>query len=291
MGFEYFYEDQADQFSFYRIPKVLFTDIRFQAISTEAKVLYGLLLDRVSLSRQNGWIDEEGRVYIIFTLKAVMAAMGCGKGSATKYLRELESLDLIERIKQGLCKPAIIYVKNFSQEQNLSFQRTNNWSSGGTECGIQEDQKLVSNNTEINNTEFNNTNHILSADEERMRYEDYLNEQLSISILKQSNPYETETIDGIVDLMVDVLCSKKQTIRISGEEKPISVVKSRFMKLNYSHIEYVMKCLHDNTTKVKNIKQYLLATLYNAPSTISSYYQAEVNHDMATGWNQEEGYV
>lgn len=66
MGFDYFYEDQSQQFAFYRIPKVLFTDARFQGISTEGKVLYGLLLDRVSLSRDNGWIDEEGRVYIIF---------------------------------------------------------------------------------------------------------------------------------------------------------------------------------------------------------------------------------
>ena len=122
MGFDYFYEDQTQQFAFYRIPKVLFTDARFQGISTEGKVLYGLLLDRVSLSRDNGWIDEEGRVYIIFTLTSIREAMNCSEKSAIKYLSELEEFGLIERIKQGLGKPALIYVKNFLDQQNLQVR-------------------------------------------------------------------------------------------------------------------------------------------------------------------------
>ena len=84
MAFDYFYEEQSQQFAFYRIPKVLFTDNRFQKISTEGKVLYGLLLDRVSLSRENGWIDEEGRVYIIFTLNAIRQARTCAETSAIR---------------------------------------------------------------------------------------------------------------------------------------------------------------------------------------------------------------
>ena len=122
MAFDYFYGAQSQQFAFYRIPKVLFTDNRFQNISTEGKVLYGLLLDRVSLSMENGWIDDEGRVYIIFTLTSIRQAMSCAEKSAIKYLTELEEFGLIERIRQGFGKPALIYVKNFIDQQNLQVK-------------------------------------------------------------------------------------------------------------------------------------------------------------------------
>lgn len=108
MAFDYFYGAQSQQFAFYRIPKVLFTDNRFQNISTEGKVLYGLLLDRVSLSMENGWIDDEGRVYIIFTLTTIRQAMNCAEKSAIKYLTELEEFGLIERIRQGFGKGDVI---------------------------------------------------------------------------------------------------------------------------------------------------------------------------------------
>ena len=105
MAFDYFYGAQSQQFAFYRIPKVLFTDNRFQNISTEGKVLYGLLLDRVSLSMENGWIDDEGRVYIIFTLTSIRQAMNCAEKSAIKYLTELEEfiLDVVCSKRKIIC--------------------------------------------------------------------------------------------------------------------------------------------------------------------------------------------
>ena len=283
MTFDYFYEEQSQQFAFYRIPKVLFTDNRFQKISTEGKVLYGLLLDRVSLSRENGWIDEEGRVYIIFTLNAIRQAMNCAEKSAIKYLTELEDFGLIERIRQGLGKPAIIYVKNFIDQYNLQVKTCNNSSSGPVEVPVQDQYNLQPNYTNNNNTDFNNTNPILSGDEERMGYEMFLKDQLDVEILKQEYPYDKEMIDGILEMILDVLCSKRKMIRIAGDDKPVNVVKGRFMKLTIEHIRYVMTCLQENTTKIRSIKQYMLAALYNAPSTIDGYYRAEVNHDMATG--------
>ena len=283
MTFDYFYEEQSQQFAFYRIPKVLFTDNRFQKISTEGKVLYGLLLDRVSLSRENGWIDEEGRVYIIFTLNAIRQAMNCAEKSAIKYLTELEDFGLIERIRQGLGKPAIIYVKNFIDQYNLQVKTCNNSSSGPVEVPVQDQYNLQPNYTNNNNTDFNNTNPILSGDEERMGYEMFLKDQLDVEILKQEYPHDREMIDGILELILDVLCSKRKMIRIAGDDKPVNVVKGRFMKLTIEHIRYVMSCLQENTTKIRSIKQYMLAALYNAPSTIDGYYRAEVNHDMATG--------
>lgn len=283
MAFDYFYEEQSQQFAFYRIPKVLFTDNRFQKISTEGKVLYGLLLDRVSLSRENGWIDEERRVYIIFTLNAIRQAMNCAEKSAIKYLTELEDFGLIERIRQGLGKPAIIYVKNFIDQYNLQVKTCNNSSSGPVEVPVQDQYNLQPNYTNNNNTDFNNTNPILSGDAERMGYEQFLKDQLDVEILKQEYLYDKEMIDGILELILDVLCSKRKMIRIAGDDKPVNVVKGRFMKLTIEHIRYVMTCLQENTTKIRSIKQYMLAALYNAPSTIDGYYRAEVNHDMATG--------
>lgn len=101
-------------FSFYRIPKQLFSGARFSGISTEAKLLYGILLDRMSLSLKNKWLDDAGRVYIIFPLEEVMTALGCADNKATKLLRELENkAGLIERKRRGLGKPSLIYLKNF----------------------------------------------------------------------------------------------------------------------------------------------------------------------------------
>lgn len=283
MEFGYFSEVQAEQFPFFRMPKVMFGDRLFKGISRDGKVLYGLLLDRVSLSRENGWIDDEGHVYVIFTLESIQMTMDCSDKSATKYLSELEGFGLIERIRRGQGNPDIIYVKNFSDPKNLQVKTRNNFSSGIVKSPVQDSYNLRPNYTNNNNTEFNNTNPILSADEERMGYEAYLNEQLGIEALKADYPYDTGILDGIRELILDVICSKKKTIVIAGDEKPVNVVKGRFMKLDMEHIRYVMNCLQESTAKIRNIKQYLLAALYNAPATIDSYYRAEVSHDMAEG--------
>lgn len=112
--FDYFYGQQADQFSFYRVPKVLFTEDCFWNVSTDAKLLYGILLDRMNLSARNGWLDKEGRVYIIFTIDEIKSSLGCAEKKAVKLLDELEKkCGLIERKRQGLGKPNLIYVKNF----------------------------------------------------------------------------------------------------------------------------------------------------------------------------------
>ena len=140
-----------------------------------------------------------------------------------------------------------------------------------------------------NNTEMSDTDLFSSADgrSEEMRtrasYEEYFRDALEIDFLKQSNPGERETLDGILDLIVDTCCANKPWILISGDKKPAEVVKSRFMKLTSSHIEYVLQCLSDNTTRIRNVNQYLLATLFNAPTTISPYYRSWVNNDMANG--------
>lgn len=119
MQYEYFYGTQAEQFSFYRIPKALFTEPNFRELSTDAKVLYGILLDRMSLSLKNQWLDAQNKVYIIFTVEEIMDALNCANQKATRLMVELEKqAGLIERKRQGLGRPNLIYVKNFAATIN-----------------------------------------------------------------------------------------------------------------------------------------------------------------------------
>lgn len=119
MQYQYFYGAQAEQFSFYRIPKALFTEPNFRELSTDAKVLYGILLDRMSLSLKNQWLDAQNKVYIIFTVEEIMDALNCANQKATRLMVELEKqAGLIERKRQGLGRPNLIYVKNFAATIN-----------------------------------------------------------------------------------------------------------------------------------------------------------------------------
>ena len=297
--YDYFYGAEAEQFSFYRIPKVLFTEERFKSISAEAKVLYGLLLDRMSLSAKNGWLDEKGRVYIIFTIEDIMASMGCANQKAGKLLYELESNShLIERRRQGLGKPNLIYVKNFVLPSESQFKKCENHDSGDVIITDQESLKSHTNNTENNNTDFSDTDSFLftsfrkdherepkrSEADQRDKYRNLIMENISYETLLLDFPYDRDTLSEILELMVDVVCTTKSTVRISGDDKPAEVVKSQFLKLDSEHIRFVMDGLKENTTRIRNMRQYLLATLYNAPLTIGNYYRSLVKHDMSRGF-------
>ena len=120
---DYYYGIEAEQFSFYRVPRLLIKDERFKKLSSDAKLLYGLMLDRMSLSIKNKWFDDNNRAYIIYTINSIMEDLGCGKEKAVKVLAELDNtkgIGLVEKVRRGLGKPDIIYVKNFaSPEGNL----------------------------------------------------------------------------------------------------------------------------------------------------------------------------
>lgn len=111
-------------------------------------------------------------------------------------------------------------------------------------------------------------------------YAELIKDNLELDILRERHPYDRELIDGIFDLILEIVLCRSDNIIIASNKYPAALVKGKFLKLNSSHIEYALDCMKANTTKVHNIKKYLLATLFNAPSTISGYYQAEVNHDM-----------
>lgn len=409
--FDYFTGMEAEQYSFYRVPKVLFTEPCFKALSCEAKVLYGLMLDRMSLSIKNRWLDSEDRVYIIFTVEEIAELMNCGTQKAVKLVKELDSnngIGLIEKKRLGLGKPNVIYVKNFmlrevpdqkpmdscadlqseqknyrkcadlqseqgnheecanlqseaenrektgtflncenhhsgvvkttiqdygeSQFQNSEnhnsrmvettnpefpesqFQNSENHHSRIVEITKPEYPKSQSNNTDINNTDFseneysdtessetdfNETDNILSnlshlsvrktagmidMVEEMEAYRKIIRENISYECFEDSRYRQQEEVDELVELMVEVMVMPdNSTVRIGGVDKPVVIVKNRFMKVEHGHIEYVVGCLEKNTSKVGNIRAYLLTTLYNSTMTIENYYRAEVNHDMYGG--------
>ena len=221
------------------------------------------------------------------TIDSIEQALGRCHQKSCKVLKELVNFGLVEQKKQGLGKPTKLYVHNFVRVWDSNLQKYETHTHGSMRDIPAEVCDSYSNNTEKNNTDLSDTNPILSGrdedKDERSAYREYLLSQLDMAILYERYPYDRETLDSILDMMLDVICSKRKTIRIAGDDKPVSVVKSQFMKLNSMHIEYVMDCLKNNPAKVRNIKQYLLATLYNAPITMQSYYQAWVNNDMAEG--------
>ena len=321
--FRYFYGEEADMHSFYRIPKLLFTNDYFKALSNDAKILYGLMLDRMSLSVKNQWFDEENKAYIYFSVEDIMELLNCGKNKAVKIMQELDDetgIGLIEKRRQGFGKVNIIYVKTFMPEKteeksledelkkfkkqtseeneestevyNSNFMKSQNQTSRSPENKLQEVYISNPNNTNLSDTEMNDnkSNQIVSADENRsdgdnsteeyQAYEKLVKETVDYESLEVTHHDDMRQVDEIVNLIVETVMCKNDKILIASNWYPASLVKKKFLMLTYSHIEYVLHCMRGNTTKVKNIKKYLLAALFNAPSTMNGYYQAEVNHDM-----------
>ena len=215
---------------------------------------------------------------------------------AISLLDELENkVNLIERKRQGLGKPNLIYVKNFSSVDfsvEIHFLKCQNNTSGDVKTTPVEVSKSHRNNTDISDTEFSDTDSFLSSDGERWEtdelqdrafYERYFRERFNMEFLLRKYPDEEEVLNEMLSLVVDTVCSKRKTIRIASDDKPLEVVKSVFMKLDREHISFVLDSMKENTTLIRNMKQYLLAALYNAPMTINSHYSSLVQHHMATG--------
>lgn len=415
--FDFFRGMDAEQYTFYRIPKILFTAEYFRPLSCEAKVLYGLLLDRMGLSIKNRWLDEEDRVYIIFKIEEIVELMNCGSQKAVKLLKELDTdkgMGLIEKKRLGLGKPNVIYVKNFILQQDgdsgetfaeeasnindcenqnseimeisdqeictsesRSFRENGftmagnmtqeyikpqklaygesyaseilegynqecpepqsgksethnsrmidnidqdslkspsrifeNYNSGMMKTTILEFPKSPSNNTNISETDISKNEYsetdfkepesvseessflnLIQSNqniydrvemlEKMVFYRDVIRENISYKCFQDERYHRKDEVDELVELMVEVMVMPDDVkIRIAGAEKPAAIVKSRFMKLNQGHMEYIMSCLGANTKKVGNIRSYLLTVLYNATLTVNNYYMAEVNHDL-----------
>jgi len=376
--FDYFYGSQSEQFSFFRLPKIIVRDEKFKKISSDAKILYGIMLDRMSLSRENHWVDDQNRVYIIFTLNEVMKEFECCKRKAVSLMAELDSksgIGLIEKKKQGLGRPDLIYLKNFivpmdysnlttaeetveesvgkvlhlksgkemhlqdgeemhlqggeemhlqdgeemhlqdgeemhlqdgeemhlqdGEEMHLQDGKNMHFQSGkemhlqdSKDVHLQSGMGVQPNNTNNNNTDSKDTESInpinLNNNEDGSDMID-----LYRRIVKQNICYDSlyenvsimkrRMLDEIVELMIEVLVVNRKSMRIAGAEYPYPLVKSRFMCIGQDHVEYVLDCLDQTSTKIGNVKAYILTSLFNATATIDTYYTSLVHHDMVEG--------
>ena len=251
MTLDYFYGQAGELFSFYRIPKALFQEPRFQSLSTDAKTLYGILLDRMSLSVKNGWLDKQNRVFILFTIEDVKRVLCCADNKATKLLRELEKFGLIERKRRGQGKPSLVYVKNFSAESSKeSVKNRDNDDSCGFKIACQDPAKSRCNKTKENDTEMSETDLFYSEESDgmskRTQLEEYFSQSLEVELLLRLCPDDEDIIYQIVDLLVDTCATKRKMLRVAGDDRPAEIVRSRFMKLNADHIKFVLKCLAEN---------------------------------------------
>ena len=385
LKFDYYYGVQSEQFSFYRIPRLLIKDQHFKGLSSDAKLLYGLMLDRMALSMKNHWLDNENRAYIIYSISNVMEDINCSKPTCVKIMKELDSFGLIERKRKGLGKPDIIYVKNFAVLEDSQEQDEESSDSADT---FEENKPVMSNENitsegkqdelpEVKDFNFNNeayglemvetgeifkekeqispnvgVNSGISKKSELPEVKDFnfWNEKTLTSGGKESLPLEVKNLapnynnnnydnqsynyiiqsyqsnlssqadqackdeidtigntdayiqqikknldydfymtndvaymdkDLLKELFViicDVVCTKSETIKISGYVYSCDYVRSKFLRLTSNHVMYVMDCIKNTTTKIANIKAYLLVALFNAPSTIDHYYQQEIRH-------------
>ncbi len=304
----YFYGDEAEEFIYFKIPRLLITDQKFKHVSTDAKLLYGMLLDRMGLSVKNNWCDDSGRVYIYYTLDEICEDMCCGRDKAMKLLAELDKgkgIGLIERVRQGQGRPTKIYVKRFttratppksappppdiflpgSEVEKNHPQTSEKSTSRGRKKPRQGVDFSDPNHTEGTQTDFNQPYPSIppqrppAADMGTDRYEqrEEVKENIGFDNLQRAHPYDD--VESLLELMVDVLCSTAPTMRIGGEALPTEVVKQRFRTLDSTHIEYIMEAMSQTTTKINNIRAYLLTALYNAPVTMGPYYSAAVRHD------------
>ena len=385
LKFDYYYGVQSEQFSFYRIPRLLIKDQHFKGLSSDAKLLYGLMLDRMALSMKNHWLDNENRAYIIYSISNVMEDINCSKPTCVKIMKELDSFGLIERKRKGLGKPDIIYVKNFavledSQEQdeessdaadtfeeNKPVMSNENITSEGKQDELPEvkdfnfnneayglemvetgeifkEKEQISPNVGVNSgiskkselpevKDFNfwNEKTLTSGGKESLPLEvknlapnynnnnynnqsyNYINQSYQSNLSSQADQACNDEIDTIGNtdayiqqikknldydfymtndvaymdkdllkelfvIICDVVCTKSETIKISGYVYSCDYVRSKFLRLTSNHVMYVMDCIKNITTKIANIKAYLLVALFNAPSTIDHYYQQEVRH-------------
>ena len=311
---EYFYGDEAEQFIYFRIPRQLITDPRFKHLSTDAKLLYGMLLDRMSLSVKNGWYDEDGRVYIYYTVEEICTDMNCGRDKAMKMLADLDTkkgVGLINRIKQGQGKPTKLYVRRFTTgsvppqpprpetpppmpSPDVDFpgvQKSDLPMSASRESRLAGVEKTDPNYTKLNQPDLNhpdpstyppspprpNSTGAVRSEMERYEQREWIKENIDYDCLLQEHPYDD--VESLLELIVDVMSSTAVTIRIGKEVLPAETVKRRFLELDSSHIKYVIDSLNQTTTKINNIRAYLLTALYNAPVTIGPYYSAAVRHD------------
>lgn len=315
MQFDYFYGSEAEQFTFYRIPKILITSQFFKKVSDSAKLLYGLMLDRMSLSIRNGWLDDDNRAYIFFTTNDVMEQMCCGTEKATKMLAELDSekgIGLIERVKQGQGRPAIIYLKKFydiedkdttsqsstSKNENQAFEESKNKTFENRKSGLSEIKSLEFRKSKCNYNNINNTdiNYIypINQDNYNIQNSDTQNEEewidrytKTVDEIKKQIDYdylinhtERDIVDEVVNIMAEVMTVYRPKYKIEGDFIEYNAVVNKFRQITAQKLEICLLAYSRKIQRIKNPKAYWISTLYNIPLTSEIVLQNMINSDI-----------
>ena len=301
---DYIYQgDKIAGFQFYKLPHALINGEEFKSLSSNAKLLYTLMLDRTSLSIKSHWSDSGGKVYINYPLSEISEKLNICMSKASKLMKELESFGLIERIRIGLCKPNTIYVKTFLKiehqdcddselkiddyEQSELLENINSEMSNEellhynnqTENTILIDSDLSSQSFEGNemNDYFKNRDYILDLVKENIEY-DWFARVYDLDKDDPARPFGSINIlDSIVDIIVDCICSTKQYIRVNRANSPTEVVRSYFLSLNNDNIQHILTNLNDHAVDVTNVRAYIITMLYNEITTRNIAESIEFN--------------
>jgi len=289
--------------SFIKLPKALIKNEKYESLSVCAKFLYSVMLDRVELSEKNGWYDEDNRLYIYFTLEEAMKVLGASKSKCIKVFSELDNengIGLIEKKRSGHCKPARIYIllPETEEEENKEevlkedFCKSEIETSGSLKYELPEVSKMNPIKTYNNKTDIIKTDYISSSpiSYNSVVYYDEKKELMKIDSCKREikkridyhvlkEKYNERELFLVIDIMSDCLLSKAPFITVGQIQKPSAIVKKRMLDLRSDHIEYVMDAVK-GACITKNIKSYILTSLYNSFDTIDAYYEMKVKQDM-----------
>lgn len=347
--FDYYTLADSEQIRFYQLPKELVKNERFKTLTDSAKILYSLLRDRVSLSVKNNWVDELGRVYIIFTLAEIMENLGCADQKATKSMKELQKMGLVESIRRGLGKPNVIYVKNFatdlkntkeSHQTLVSTQIRENHESGLVKITNPDSLKsrimirenhdqsiLILNDTDLTDTESKSASksdcEILHKEED-MTMTSTLDVSLDLGFIKeeglattvadkstglQSPPnvntvnddYTTyriilqdnieyshylthrkedvELVEELINCILDVICTKGDTVKINGEDKNRQMVISQYLKINSLDIDHILSKYREQRHRITHLHSYLKTMLYTVKQEANAWAENAVRAD------------
>ncbi|HEY5557767.1 replication initiator protein A [Acetobacterium sp.] len=306
---QYFTMYDSDQFSFLRVPKELITNEKYRQMSAESKLLYGLLLDRVSLSRKNGWVDDQGRVFIIFTRAEISNILVCGEKKITKLFNELKEKKLVEEKRQGLQKPNLIYVGKFLEDISVIHNKSSNEYeisltrqkdvSGPVKKTALDPSKRRAINTNINNTNISNTdlsinqsdykkNGVTNKEKKISDQMDGLNEFENVALffedqffsdIRSSPGVKLALIDEIKLNVLDMYFS--EAITINGERKCQEIVRAVLMRLKPLHIDNVIYKFNNISGRITNSKAYIQTMLYNEALESNLFMLNQVATDMA----------
>lgn len=315
MQLDYFYGSSSEHFRFYQIPALLLEEECYRKLRDTAKLLYGVLLSQLSLSRKNGWIEPEtGRVYIHYNLRYLAECLGHSTNTITRAMQDLCEAGLLRRRRRGRGLPDILYVMDFTTTARNTGEKTHktevdkaddvqegiNVRAGKQESANNNSSFVAMKDVEIDNTEISDRELSYKGKSQELNgekrpdgdeevsvteiYQSILKEQINYSYLLKNNPLDAELIEEILSVMVDSFTTRRKYLRVNGGDRSVNEVQNRLKRIDASHIEYILRCMKESTKKIVNPPLFLLTALYNAPATINTYYNALAAHDMSHGF-------